>query len=230
MKHLLLALLSLFSVALTAQNEPGLLLGGSLNLNYRTAEGSRNIVTLVRSEEPPFEEFEVFTAVPVRENIFRGGANVYLGKIINARTTVGVGLDLSVSTFRQERIDTGSDFTNNNFSVGGYLWARRTLNPANRLRLYLEPRLGYARGNTAIAPIILSTVFAGDNSNALYGQLPFGAIYALNERWLLNARFGSFGITYGWWPADGLREAGSSFDVGFNLHLRNFSLGADYLF
>lgn len=230
MKYLLFFSCLTFSLVASAQGQYRMVLGGSLGFNHRSADGFRTETRQEQSPVFPFDFFTVVETVPVEEQTIAGSFSPYLGKMLSEKVMLGVGLDMRFSSNRVERAGGTSESVNNSHTLGGYFWMRYTLNPANRVRLYLEPRLGYAHSDGVALLFVSSSVFSSGTTHTVYLNTPLGLMYALSERFLLNVRTGSFNVTHRNWERSLIPDNGSSLDVGLNLSLRSFSFGVDYLF
>ena len=233
MKYLFTFPLIIASFLLCGQGAGDLLVGGGINIGaYQSSSEEQVFFTT----DPPIIVLPGGTpAVQSRiDQVDRSSFSVsfspYVGKVLSEKVTAGVGL----SAFYVGSKTTRNDFeTNDNGSrFGGYAWMRYTLNPANKLRFYVEPRLGYdaGRGRGSAYYLFSNTVFLGSGSswNAELGA-PIGLTYSLGERFLANLRVGSFSLVRGKWTSDIGQESQSYTDFGLRLNARTVSLGFEFV-
>lgn len=222
--YLSLSLLFL-PLLLSAQGDRDLLLGGTVN--FSTSQTTREFERTITVNDPnnPLGPTTFTQTVEEDFSATSFGFFPYLGRVVSPWLSVGLGVSLSAS--RQKGGINAEESVSD--QIGGFLWFRYTLNPTNKLRAYIEPRLGYDRftGNrfffTGSGPL-----FDGNVSEAGL-RVPLGAVYSLSDRLVANVRIGTFELVRGSWEENDGPGTARYTDIGFRLNPRTISFGVEFI-
>lgn len=212
-------------VVLVAQGDHDLILGGTVNVGSSQTTVSYERTVTVNDPNSPFGSRTFTETVEAKGTSSSYGFFPYIGRMVSPELSVGLGVNLSFSTQKP----TNSTEAGVSDRIGGYLWLRYTLNPANKLRVYVEPSVGIDRytGNRFFFTDG-ATLFDG-NSNELGIRIPFGGTYSLSPRLLANFRVGALEFVTGSWSENGGNDSAKYSEIGFRVNPRTIRIGVEFL-
>jgi len=164
--------------------------------------------------------------------IFPGGASgtrrtdfviqPYIGKLLDEKWTLGVQLNYRI--YRNE----GNSSIGNYGEIGGGLFGRYTLNPAQKFNIYIQPSASYYHAYLKNERNTGDIQREKDNSLSVRSDL--GVLYVLNEKFNLNLQLGGLSFVAG--HRKRLEESISNYYTSFNANLRlsSLSFGLEFKF
>ncbi len=224
-RYLLILLIFLLPLISSGQAGNDLILGGSIGISHDQRTEQSEVVRNVVVPGFPFTQPQTFIEEVEITNT-QVSCLPYLGKIISPNLTIGLGVDLSFGW--HTRIFNGSENTDKTSYVGGRFLLRYTINPANRLRAYVEPSLGYGIGRNRLLSRSGATSFFGDKTNQLSFYSGFGATYELSPRLQANFRLGGLYARRIKWEDDNGRTSGEDFGVGLDFRPQSVFFGVEF--
>ncbi len=212
---LLLAIFQ-YTTAQEAEMSDKFILGGSVN--FSTTNNSS-----------PAGLGLVLTPTNESKSTFFGFAP-YIGKEINPRLILGLGVDIGVGRSTSEISSffpsPGSgELKRNSYQIGFGVFSRHVVNPDNQLSFYLQPHINYFISNEKE---FQNSNRAGEvQTNFLQLGAGLGLMYNISDQLRATLRSGGLSYVNGNWE-DKKSDAANDFSsFGFNLNLSNIFFGLE---